>query len=89
MGEKVNSFETDGQGDIILNPVTGWTMAPVAEIAVLLAIEYVPNPDGLETGERRSIQFVLTPPKCLELAEELSRQAKRLLESIPPETPRH
>jgi hypothetical protein len=76
-------LKTDGTGNILLNPVTGWTMAPVAEIAVLLAIEYAPYPAGLETGERQSLQFVLTPPKALELAEALTRQAKRLLESPP------
>jgi hypothetical protein len=81
-------LETDSEGNVILKPVTGWTMAPVAGIAVLLAIEYVTNDHELETGVRHAIQFVLTPPKALEIAEVLQKQAKRLLESLPPGTTR-
>jgi hypothetical protein len=78
-------LETDEKGNVMLKPVTGWTTGPVAQIAVLLAIEYVETPEELETGGRKSIQFVLTPPQCLELAEVLARQAKRLLgDSLPP-----
>ena len=82
-------FETDAEGNVLLKPVTGWTTAPVEEIAVLLVIEYVSTDEELETGVRHSIQFVLTPPKALELAESLQKQAKRLLESLPPGTTRH
>ena len=73
-------LETDSNGDIITKPVTGWITAPVAEIAVLLAIQYVETPLALETGDNKSIQLVLTPQQCLELSERLTKLAKSLIE---------
>ena len=79
-----NDLELDSKGNVVLKPVTGWAIAPVAEIAVLLKIDYSETPEDIGKGGK-SIQFVLTPPKCLELAEVLTRQAKRLLEAkLPP-----
>lgn len=76
-------FELDENGEVVMKPVTGWKIAPVAGIAVLLAIQYVETPAELETGDSKSIQLVLTPQKCLELAEVLTRVAKRILEPQP------
>jgi hypothetical protein len=75
-----NEFETDKDGNVILRPVTGWTMAPVAEMSVLLAIEYAETPEELENGTTHRMQFGLLPQECLRLAEALTRQAQRLLE---------
>jgi hypothetical protein len=72
-------FELDSDGKIITKPVTGWTTAVVAEIAVLLAIQYIDHPQEIETGGKQ-IQFVLMPQQCLELAEKLTTLAKRVLE---------
>jgi hypothetical protein len=74
-------FETDSEGNVILKPVTGWAMAPVAETAVLLQIQY--SDAEFETNDKK-IQFVLTPQKCLELAEVLTKQARRLLHATLP-----
>ena len=74
------ALETDSNGDIITKPVTGWITAPIAEIAVLLAIQYVETPEELETGNSKQIQLVLMPQKCLELAEALTKAGKSLLE---------
>jgi hypothetical protein len=76
----MSDFETDSNGDIITKPVTGWITAPVAEIAVLLAIQYVETPEELEKGNSKQIQLVLMPQKCLELAEALTKAGKSLLE---------
>jgi hypothetical protein len=64
----LDDFEKGENGDIILKPIMGWTSAPVADIAVLLAIEYAKKPEDIETGGK-SIQFVLTLQQCLNLAE--------------------
>ncbi len=74
------SFEKDANGMIILRPVLGWTAAPVAEIALLLQLQYAEGEADIETGGK-SIQFSLTPPQCLELAEVLTRRANQILNS--------
>jgi len=72
----------DGEGNVITKPVSGWITAPVADSSVLLALQYFDNPEQCEKWEPVQIQFLLTPPQCLELAEVLTRQAKKIL-SIP------
>jgi hypothetical protein len=72
------TFKTDGDGNIITNPVTGWTTALVANSAVILAIEFLElksNSNEAQTAYGSSIQFVLTPPQCQELSEILARAA--------------
>jgi hypothetical protein len=76
----------DKQGNIVTKPVAGWQFHAVAESSVLLAIEYLDSPEQMRTMEGEMIQFVLTPPQCLELAEALTRSAKRILdEPMPPD----
>lgn len=62
-------------------------MMPVAEMSVLLAIQYSRDAQELENGSIRQIQFLLMPQECLELADLLTRQGKRLLESPPKDRP--
>jgi len=80
----MTEFEKDSEGNVILKPVIGWKTAPVAEVAVLLQMQYADTPADIETGGK-SVQFVLKPQACLDLAATLTRQAKRLLEDrLPP-----
>ncbi len=80
-------FETDKDGNVITNPVTGWVSSTFAEMAVILAVHYAPTPEALESGESRSIQFVLTPQQCLELAVGLTKLANFVLDQPLPEKP--
>lgn len=73
-------LQKDANGNVLTKPLTGWGVMPVAEIVVLLAIQYAETPEELETGRTHQIQFVLKPQECLGLAEALTKQAKRLLE---------
>jgi hypothetical protein len=75
-------LETDAAGMVITRPVLGWTTAAVAGSSVILQMQYAETPEELKTGGR-SIQFVLTPPQSLELAETLTKQAKRILDLKP------
>jgi hypothetical protein len=81
-----SQFDTDDEGNIILQPVTGWAVGPVAESAILLQIQYSESAETLETAPSKQFQFVLTPPKCLELGEMLTKHALRLIEDsiLPP-----
>jgi hypothetical protein len=74
-----DQFERDATGDIFTRPVVGWLIAPVAGMSAIVAIQYVETPLELERGDKRQIQFVLTPQQCLELAEALTKQARDLL----------
>jgi hypothetical protein len=78
-------FELDDSGNIKTQPVTGWKTAAIANMLVLLAIQYLDRPEGIET--EKSLQLILKPQQCLELAETLTRQAKRVLDQPPSEKP--
>jgi hypothetical protein len=78
-----SKFDLDENGEIKLQPVTGFTIAPVATIAVLLQIEYVENQTALETQDTERKQFVIYPQQALEIAEALRRAAEPLLGPLP------
>lgn len=80
-------FETDQDGNIITNPVTGWVSTTFAGMGVILAVRYAPTPEALESGESKSIQFVMTPQQCLELSERLTKLAKIVLGRPIPDKP--
>lgn len=74
-------LEKDSQGNVITKPVVGWITAPMAGMAVILQMQYVDSPEQLDAGGRTKLQFVLTPQQCQELAETLTRQAARVMNS--------
>jgi hypothetical protein len=76
--DPAKAFDLDAIGQVILRPMTGYTVAPVAESAILARIEYVETQEQLKTGGK-AIQLVMTPPQALALAEVLTRQANRIL----------
>lgn len=60
-----------------LRPVTGFTVAKVEEIALLLDVHYIESPDGLKAGGMR-IKFALTAQQALSLSESLIKLANQL-----------
>lgn len=72
-------FDTYPDGNIITHPFTGYTVAPVADTAILARLEYVENEDQLRTGGGKAVQLILTPPQALELADALAKNANRIL----------
>lgn len=71
----MHNFDTDAEG----KQLTGWTVTPVAQSAVIAALQYLEGPEQLETMESNSIQLVLAPQQALELAEALRKAAEPLL----------
>jgi hypothetical protein len=65
-------------------PVTGWGVRPVAGLMVLLQIEYVQNPEQLESGQRLQLQGLIRADLALEMAEALKRAADALVGGAPP-----
>lgn len=77
----MSKFETDGLGNIITKRVTSWDLTSIAESVVLLQLRYVQTPAEFGENENRAFQFDLTPHEALALAEALTKEAQRLLQS--------
>lgn len=73
------TLQKDDEGNVLTNPITNWVLTPAAEIAILLAVQYVETQDQLERWDTHQIQFVLTPQQGLELAEKLTKLAQWLM----------
>ncbi len=76
--DNVQALQTDQDGNIIVSPVLGWASGPLPAKAVFLAVQYAERPEEIETGGK-SIQFVLTPQQCLELAQRLTKLANDVI----------
>ena len=72
-------LKTDEHGDAIMYPVTGWKLRTVADIELMIAIEYAETPEQYQTAERRTLQVVLYPEQAAKLAEDLKRVVTSLL----------
>ena len=84
------NFELDSSGNIITNPVIGWTIADAASgMLVIVAIQYVQNPQQRQMGEWKQIQLVVTPEKCQELAQALTNAADRAIQQRSQSGPIH
>jgi hypothetical protein len=76
-------FDLDEDGQVKLQPITGFAVAPVATIAVMIQVDYAESQAALETGDMGRKQFVLYPEQALELAEALKRAAGPLHGPLP------
>lgn len=72
-------FDIGPDGNIITQPLMGYRVTSVMNSVILARLEYTETPDQLKRGERKAIQIVATPQEVLALAEELTKQAKRIL----------
>jgi hypothetical protein len=80
------SLRLDSEGNVVIQPVTGWAVAASeTNRVVFLGLEYLNHPAQLETGERGQLQGTLTPQQALEIAAALLQAAGKLL--VPLESP--
>jgi hypothetical protein len=86
MAKTENGLDLDEKGNVITRPVLGWTTGPVAGMDVFLKLDYAENDAQLRTGGK-ALQCILTPQQALELAETLTKQAKRVLDAPTPTGP--
>ena len=82
-------FKTDENGQVILNPLTGWELHHIAGMLMILAIDYAENQDELEKGVTRRLPLVVSPALALDLAVALQRSASKLLAEAPPNSSVH
>lgn len=66
-------------GDIVACPMTGYELRTAADVGLLLVIEYVETKQQLETGERKTLQAMMTPQQALALSESLKNSATLIL----------
>jgi hypothetical protein len=85
----VDQLKLDKRGNIVTQPVTGYSLSHLAGIGVLLSVDYVDNPRKIGTGEARRVQLALTAKKAQQLGQSLQRVANRLLEPPPSGTRSH
>jgi hypothetical protein len=71
-------FDTGPDGNVITQPLLGWTVAQVAGMTVLARLQYAETPADIGT-EGRAVQLVMMPQQALDLAEVLTKQANRIL----------
>jgi hypothetical protein len=83
MRDPRTGLDLDESGNIIMFPVSGWTTVSAMDSAVILALTYLRSPEELQTNSQSQIQFVMTPPQCLEIAEALRRAGEKLMSATP------
>jgi hypothetical protein len=76
--------DVEGKGQV--RKLYGWVLCPEERGALKLVLQYEAGPEAAGEGETL-VQLLLPPEAALYLAEELSRQARRTLESRAREHP--
>jgi len=77
------TLQKDKNDNLIVYPVTELGITPVADMSIIVILEYAETPEALESGERKQIQAMLTAPMALDFAEELKKIASVLLAPLP------
>jgi hypothetical protein len=76
--------DVEGKGQV--RKLHGWVLSPEERGALKLVLRYEPGPEAAGEGEAL-VQLLLPPEAALYLGDELSRQARRTLESRAREHP--
>ena len=85
---KFKDWTLHPNGDIELNPLTGWGMATLPEQGYALRLEYISAPDQ-PLEKPHSVQLAMSRPQLLELIEALQRMADAPHIPAPPTESRH
>lgn len=85
----MSEWKTDASGNVILCPIIGWDAVLLAQTACVLQTRFVRNENQLKTEAPETIQFVLTPAQALQLTEDLTASARRVLDRERPIGPAH
>jgi hypothetical protein len=81
---KRGPFDLDDEGNVKSSPLTGWDIVSVAGTALIARLKFADSFEEFQTGGR-AVQLLLTPHVALDLAQELTKQAQRILgQTAPP-----
>jgi hypothetical protein len=72
-------WDKDRHGNVSMCPITGFHVAPAADIAVAVRVEYQ-RQSGAGEISAEAVQFVMSPDVALGLAFDLEKAANRILE---------
>jgi hypothetical protein len=84
----MSKWQTDGTGNVIVYPITGYETASFLQSVAVLRIEYARSEEDLQTGGT-AIQFVISPKIARDLAASLLDLADRTSQPPPAGTPRN
>lgn len=79
----MGAFDTDGRGNVILHPLTGFHAVTGMEMLAILRLEFLLPPNGKREG---SLQVSMNAPQAREVAMALLKMAAQL-EQPPPSRP--
>jgi hypothetical protein len=80
-------LQKDDHGNVAVKPLVGFNVAPIAGTSVFLRVLYADSLEELQREDYKGIQFVMTPPHALELAEALARLFGQLMRAREPNEP--
>lgn len=85
------AFDLDASGNIITKPLIGFTTSPVAEMAVLVRMEYANTEEHMRaimSGSEKAdaVQLILTPGQAKEVAQRLNYLADMIVSQQTPDT---
>ena len=84
MAAKKGPFDLDDEGNVKSAPLTGWDIVSLADTALIARLKFADSFEEFRTGGR-AIQLLLTPHVALDLAQELTKLAQRILgQTAPP-----
>jgi hypothetical protein len=84
MSLELEQLETNAEGMVVTRPLLGWVTAPAMGMSVILRLNYAERPADIRTGGQW-LQTVMTPQQALDLAEILTKQARRVFDSPQPQ----
>jgi hypothetical protein len=79
----LNGWELGDDGNIIVFPLTGYSMQIGMGMAVMLQAQYG-NPGDARDKPSGRLPLIMTPAQANELAQALQRAASRIDQSSPP-----
>lgn len=79
----MTKWDIGRDGNVILCPMTSYTIAPVADMSCILRIEFLRQTDDRGIVSE-AVQLIATPSESLRFAEEIRKTAEALFANPPP-----
>ena len=81
-------WDTDGEGNIIVYPLTGYSTLILKDGTAVIRLEYMLSPDQ-PFEQPQSLQLVMTRAQAAELGGSVQQMAVAEYKPTPPADPRH
>ena len=81
-------WDTDGEGNLIVRPLTGFSTLILRDGTGVIRLEYMQSPDQ-PFEQPQSLQLVMTRAQAVELGESVQQMSVAEYKPTPPGDPRH